>query len=252
VRQSLLAIFLLGVLAPPAFAITVDELVAKNIEARGGIDALRAIRSVKSSGKINISFGDFSLDLGMANMNERDAGVRSEAMLQGLTQVTAFDGTDGWRIDPFQGRQDAERLSDEDKKDLELQADIDGPLVDWKQKGHQVEYLGTEDMDGTEAHKLKITLKNGDIQYRFLDPEYFLEILIVNQVKRRGIESESETELGNYEKVAGVYFPFAIESGPKGGRRGQKIIIDKVETNVDIDDALFAFPKAPAAPKAKP
>lgn len=243
-HRILLVLSLLGALSPSAFAYTVDELVAKNIEARGGLEAIRAIHSVKATGQMNFSQGDFSIDLGFVSLNERDAKTRSEASLQGLTQVMAYDGKDAWRIDPFQGRRDPERLSDEDKKGLELQADIDGPLVDWKQKGHQVEYLGTEDMDGTEAHKLKITLKNGDIQYRFLDPDYFLEILIVDQVKRRGIESESETELGNYEKVAGVYWPFATASGPKGGQRGQKLTFEKIEVNVDIDDAVFAFPTA--------
>ena len=246
--RTLLAVLLLVALPPLASAasldaVSVDELVSKNIAARGGVDAIRAIRSLKSSGSMNFSNGDFSIDLSLVTMLERDAKVRSEATIQGLTQVSAYDGTDAWRIDPFQGRRDPERLSDEDKKSQELQADLDGPLVDWKQKGHQVEYLGSEDMEGTEAHKLKITLKNGDIQYRFLDPEYFLEILIVDQVKRRGIESESETELGNYEKVAGVYWPFSIESGPKGGKRGQKITLEKIEANVDLDDALFAFPK---------
>ncbi len=248
-QRTLLAALVLMALVPLASAtsqnaVSVDDLISKNIAARGGLDAIRAIRSLKSSGSMNFSNGDFSIDLGIVVMQERDAKMRMEATIQGLSQVTAYDGTDAWRIDPFQGRRDPERLSDEDKKSQELQADLDGPLVDWKKKGHQVEYLGTEDMDGTEAHKLKITLKNGDIQYRFLDPEYFLEILIVDQVKRRGIESESETELGNYEKVAGVYWPFSIESGPKGGKRGQKITLEKIETNVDLDDALFAFPQA--------
>ncbi len=241
-RPSLLVVLLLGALAPPAFAIDVDELIAKNIEARGGLAAIRAIHSVKTTGNLQFSGGGFSLELGYVYFNERDAKVRSETTLQGMTQITAFDGHDGWQVAPFQGRRDPDRMSDEDKKGMELAADLDGPLIDWKQKGHKVEYLGTEDMDGTEAHKLKITLKNGDIQYRFLDPEFFLEILIVDQVKRRGVESESETELGNYEKIAGVYWPFSLESGPKGGPRGQKITVDKLETNVDIDDALFAFP----------
>ncbi len=248
-QRTLLAALVLMALMPLGSAasqnaVSVDDLISKNIVARGGLDAIRAIRSLKSSGSLNFSNGDFSIDLDIVVMQERDAKMRMEATIQGLTQVSAYDGTDAWRIDPFQGRRDPERLSDEDKKSQELQADLDGPLVDWKQKGHQVEYLGTEDMDGTEAHKLKITLKNGDIQYRFLDPEYFLEILIVDQVKRRGIESESETELGNYEKVAGVYLPFSIESGPKGGKRGQKITLEKIETNVDLDDALFVFPQA--------
>ena len=243
-RMQLLAAMLLGACASAASALTVDELVAKNTEARGGIEAIRAIQSIKSTGKMNFSGGDFSIELGFSSLNERAAKVRTEASIQGLTQVTAYDGKDAWTINPFQGRRDPERMSAEDAKGLEVQADMDGPLVDWQSKGHKVEYLGTEDMDGTQAHKLKVTLKNGDIEYRYLDPDYFLEILIVTQSKRRGVETEMETELGNYEKVAGVYMPFAIESGPKGGQRGQKIQIEKAEANVDIDDALFAFPQA--------
>lgn len=243
-RPILLSALLYGACLPTAQALTVDELVAKNIEARGGLDALRAIRSIKSTGRLNFSGGDFSVDLGVVSYSERDAKLRMEASIQGLTQVTAYDGKDAWTINPFQGRRDPERMSAEDAKGLQVQADIDGPLVDWKQKGHTVEYLGTEDVDGTEAHKLKVSLANGDLQYRYLDPDYFLEILVVNQSKRRGVETEMETELGNYEKVAGVYIPFAQESGPKGGRRGQKILIEKAEVNVEIDDALFAFPVA--------
>ncbi len=243
VRVLLLALPMLC-LALPASALSVDELVAKNIEARGGAKAMRAVSSIRATGVMNFSGGDFNIELAFSSLNERDAKVRSEVSLQGLTQVSAYDGKDAWRIDPFQGRRDPERLSEEDSKSLQLQADLDGPLLDWQRKGHVVEYQGTEDVDGTLAHKLKIALKNGDTQYRFLDPDYFLEILVIDQVRRRGVESETETELGNYEKVEGVYFPFAIESGPKGGQRGQKISLKTVEINADIDDALFAFPAA--------
>jgi len=242
-RPTLLSLLALLALAPAAHALSVDELVAKNLEARGGVEAIRAIQSLKSTGKMNFSGGDFSVDLGMTTYAERGNKLRSEATIQGLTQVQAYNGKDGWMINPFQGRRDPERMSAEDVKSMETQADIDGPLVDWKAKGHQVEYLGTEDVDGTMAHKLKVTLKNGDIEYRYLDPDYFLEILIVSQMKRRGVESEMVTELGNYEKVAGVFIPFAQESGPKGRPRGQKVTFEKVEANVEIDDALFGFPQ---------
>ena len=230
-------------LSPAVHALSVDELVERNIEARGGIEALRAIKSIKSSGTMNFSGGDFSIELALVSLSERDGKVRSEASLQGLTQVSAYAGNEAWTIKPFQGRLDAERMSADDAKGLEVQADLDGPLVDWKQKGHQVSYLGVEDVDGTEAHKLKVQLKNGDVQYRYLDPDYFLEIRVSDQVKRRGVESETETDLGNYEKVNGVFMPFAMESGPKGGPKGQKIQIKTAEVNVDIDDSLFVFPQ---------
>lgn len=241
--RFLLSLLLFSVVSS-AHALTAEELVQKNIDARGGLEALRAINSLKTSGRLAFSQGDFSMELGYVSLARRDARLRNELSMQGLTQVTGYAGGDAWIINPFQGRRDPERISAEDAKDFEVNADLDGPLVDWREKGHRLEYLGTEDIDGTEAHKLKVTLKNGDIQYRYLDPDYFLEILVVDQMLRRGIRRELETELGNYEKVNGVYIPFAMETGPRGQPRGQKLVIEKAEPNVPMDDALFAFPQA--------
>ncbi len=133
-------------------------------------------------------------------------------------------------------------------KSLQLDADLDGPLVDYKAKGHTVEYLGTEDVDGTDAHKLKITLKNGDVRYVYLDPDYFLEIRVLDQTRIRGAQEEQETDLGDYEQVNGVYLPFSIETGPKGGPKDTQITIEKTEPNIDLDDSMFHFPPAPAKP----
>jgi hypothetical protein len=109
-----------------------------------------------------------------------------------------------------------------------------------------VTYLGTEDVEGTAAHKLKVVRKNGDVDYVYLDPDYFLEIRILSQTVQQGAKVEVETDLGDYEKVNGVYFPFSLESGDKGSTDKQKIIIEKGEANLPVDDAIFPFPK-PAA-----
>lgn len=237
-------LLLCGALATGAQAVTVDELVAKNIEAKGGIEKIKAISSLRLEGRMHYSEGSFSLDLGYAQLQKRGGKYRSETSLQGLTAVMAYDGKDAWQIQPFQGRKDPERMVADQAKNLAQQADIDGPLVDWKAKGHRVDYLGTEDVDGTLAHKLKVALADGDTQYVYLDPNYFLEIRIATLSRMRGVEFEQETEVGNYERVAGVYVPFSIESGPKGQPKNQKITIEKAEANVEIDDALFAFPAA--------
>lgn len=231
-----------ALVSSPALGVTVDELIAKNIEARGGIDKINAISSVKATGKMSFGQGDFKLDLGFAQMIKGGVGCRTEVSLQGLTAINANDTKEAWQISPFQGRRDPERASADEFKANEYCSDIAGPLVDHQAKGHKVEYQGTEDFDGTEAHKLKVSLKNGNVQYYLLDPDYFLEILVRSKVTQRGVEFESETEFGNYEQVAGVWWPFSIESGPKGQPRGQKITIEKAEVNVAIDDSLFAFP----------
>jgi len=244
VSRFLLPALLGALFAVPAQAITADELIAKNIEAHGGLDKMRAIQSLKLEGRLQISGEGFSVELGYAQLQKRGGKYRNEAALQGLTAITAWDGKDAWQVQPFQGRKDPEKLAVDQAKALAQQADIDGPLVDWRGKGHKVEYMGTEDVDGTAAHKLKISLADGDTEYVYLDPDHFLEIRTSVLTTVRGVESEQENDLGNYERVAGVYLPFSIESGPKGQAKGQKTTIEKAEANLALDDTLFAYPAA--------
>jgi hypothetical protein len=219
---------------------TVDALVAKNIEAKGGADALRAVKSIRFQGKMLLNEGQ--LELAYVQIKKIPGEIRTEASLQGMTVVQAYNGTEGWKISPFGGRKDPEKMSTDDAKSLVEDAEIDGPLVDWQAKGSTVEYLGPEDVDGTLAHKLKVVRKNGDVSYVYLDPDYFLEIRIVTQRIEQGAQVEVETDLGDYEKIGGVFFPFSIEAGPKGSTDKQKIILEKAEVNVPVDDSVFKFP----------
>jgi hypothetical protein len=219
---------------------TLDELVAKNIAAKGGADALRALQSLKLTGKMLINEGQ--IQLAYTETKKRPADIRTEETLQGMTAIDAYDGKEGWRIYPFQGRKDPEKMSTDDAKPLIEDAEIDGPLVDWKAKGSALEYLGTEDVDGTQAYKIKVVRKNGDVNFVYLDPDYFLEIRILTQRLRHGAQEEVETDIGDYEKIGGVFVPFSFESGRKGDPDKQKIIIEKAEANIPVDDGIFRFP----------
>jgi hypothetical protein len=219
---------------------TVQQLVARNIEAKGGAAALRDLQSVRLMGKMLVQEGQ--IQLSYMQVKKRPDEVRSEASLQGMTQIEAYDGKEGWKISPFFGRKDPERMSADDVKALVEDAEIDGPLVDWQAKGNTIEYLGTEDVDGTPAHKVKVTRKNGDVSFVYLDPDHFLEIRVLTQRTRHGAYEEVETDLGDYEKAGGVFVPTSIEFGRKGGPDKQRIIIDKVEANVPVDDTIFHFP----------
>jgi hypothetical protein len=219
-------------LSSPARAVTADELIAKNIQARGGLDKLHAINSLHTEGKFRLGGG---LEAKTETFGTADK-VRFEFTLQGLTAINAWDGQQGWAISPFQGRRDPQKTTADDNKQLVEAADILGPLVDYKAKGNKVEYLGTEDIDGTDAHKLRVTRKNGDSVVIYLDPDQFLEIRMVTHDMIRGQEQVQTTDLGEYEKVDGVYFPF---------EQGQ-IHIEKAEANGTIDPQIFAFPTAAA------
>ena len=229
-RVCLLLAGLAG-LAATASAITADELIAKNLAAHGGADKLKAITSMHSEGKLRLGGG---LEAKIESFQLGSEKMRFEFTLQGLTGVNAWDGKEGWAIQPFQGRKDPQKTTLDDNKQLIYGADIAGPLVDYKAKGNKVEYLGTEDIDGTDAYKLRVTRKTGDSQVIYLDPDSYLEIRTVDHVMIRGQEQVQTTDLGEYEKVDGVYFPFEM---------GQ-IHIEKAETNKPIDAAMFSFPTA--------
>ena len=222
-----------------AHAMTADELISKNLAARGGLEKIHAIKTLKFEGKLRFG-GQFELTFAL--YQKAPDSSRSEASLQGLTAVQAWDGKDAWQISPFQGRKDPEKMTADDAKALADDAPIGGPLVDWQARGSKVDYLGTEDVDGTDAHKLKVTLKNGDIDIVYLDPDQFLEIRTVAQRTVRGTRVESVSDYGDYEQVDGVYFPFSISTENKAEGGIQQTTIEHAEANTPMADALFAFP----------
>jgi hypothetical protein len=249
--RRITAILLMVLAAPTVLAYTADELAARNVAAKGGLEKLHAIQSLRLSGKLLINGG--ALELGYVALVKRPGSIRYEALLQGLTQVQAYDGTQAWQINPFQGRKDPEKLSVDDAKGLgEDAVDFTGPLVDYKAKGYTLDYLGTEDVDGTEAHKLRVKRPNGDLIYVYLDPEYFLEIRTVNRRIEHGVPNETVTDYGDYENVAGVYFPFEQATGSKGSSERQRVLFEKAEANVTAADTQFQFPATrPGATQTK-
>jgi hypothetical protein len=236
--------------APAAFPFTAAELAAKNVEAKGGLEKLRAIKSLRLEGKILVN--NDTLELASVTQVQPPGSIRYEVAIQGLTQVQAYDGRQAWQINPFQGRKDPERLSADDAKGMgEDAADFAGPLVDYEAKGYKLDYLGTEDLDGSPALKLRVSRPNGDITFVYLDPDQFLDVRTVNRRVEHGVPHETITDYGDYEKVAGVYLPFAQDSWTKGATDHQKTQIEKAEANVTIDDGAFHFPTTASAAPAK-
>jgi outer membrane lipoprotein-sorting protein len=230
-----------------ASAQTVDELIKKNLDAKGGVQKVKAIKSVKLTAKI-IQQG---LEIPLVIQQKRPRFVRVDVTFQGKSQTMAYDGESGWKTDPFQGNPDPEKIAGDDLKEAEEQADLDGALVDYKEKGHKVELAGKEDMEGTPVYKLKLTLKNGDVRNIYLDAENYLELKVNLKRKTPGGEIEVDQYVGNYKPVNGVMFPFSIETKVKGQTANQ-ITIDKIEMDVAIDDSLFKMPaKPPEKPKAE-
>jgi hypothetical protein len=248
--RDLLAALLLGGAAIPAAAQDAQSLIAKNLEARGGDAALSAIRSIRFVGR-SIFPGDFEVSYQETRARlGAEAADRVDMTVQGLDLVQAYDGRGGgWRINPFQGRKDAEKMSADEVRAVADGALIEGPLLASRHDGSRVEYLGRDDFDGTLAYKLKVTQKDGDEFTYWLDPDTFLEIKVEERRKLRGAEQTNETELGDYEKVAGVYFPMSVESWAQGqNNQRQRTIIASGEANPQVSPDLFAEPGGPATP----
>jgi hypothetical protein len=248
--RHVFAALLLGGAAIPAIAQDAQSLISKNLEARGGEAPLSAIKSLRFKGR-TILPGDFELAFEETQAQVGDASAsRTDLTVQGLDLVQAYDGHgDGWRINPFQGRKDAEKMSPDEVRAIADSSTIEGPLLASRHDGSRVDYLGREDFDGTDAYKLKVTQKDGDEYTYWLDPDTFLEIKVEERRKIRGAEQTGETELGDYEKVAGFYFPMSVESWSQGqDNQRQRTIIASGEANPQVAADFFAEPGGPPTP----
>lgn len=244
-RHSVIVLIAVSCLSVFALAQTAEELVSKNIQAKGGFEKIKAITSVRMTGKLEGS--DFKAD--QWHESKRPNLIRESMSLQGMTAVKAYDGSNGWQIQPFGGHKDPELMGEDDLRNLLLDADFDGPLVDYKEKGNTVEYLGHDEVEGDDTLRLKVTLKNGDIIYYFMDPETNLEIRMEVQQFIRGSIRETVVEPGSYKAVGGVMFPFSISRRSKNSPRAETTTLEKIELNVAIPDSDFELPASLKATK---
>lgn len=242
---AVVLVFLFGVVTS---AQGVDDVIKKYVEARGGYKNLKALKSIKMTGKY-LAQGFEAPFLFRA---KRPNFLRIEITIQGQSIIQAYDGKNDWWIFPFQGITEAQAMPEDRAKDFIARADMDGALVDYEKKGHTVELMGKEDVEGTEAYKLKVTLKNDRVFYVYIDAENYLELKILTTIKRQGNEYEVHSYSGNYKEINGIMFPHSIED-KIGDAGNEQIVIEKIELNTDIDDAIFKMPekKAEAQPTEK-
>lgn len=237
-KAVVLALFSYTILAS---AQTVDDIVAKNIQAQGGLAKFKAIQSMRVTG----NFDAGGMQLGFTQVYKRPMKSRLDASIQGMTLTHAYDGQNGWQINPFGGSGTPEPLGADDLKQIQEDADFEGPLVDYKQKGNTVHLMGKENIEGADAYHLQVILKNGDVRNLYIDANTFLVAKMAGKTVVQGTEVEMETKFTDYREVQGIKFPFSIDQHTSDGQfPGQKITFQKVEVNLPVEDSFF---KAPAA-----
>jgi len=251
-KKFSMVVALAAAFAFPAAAQTADEIVAKAIAARGGIEKLKSVRTEKITGQITLgpdAQGPFSVQ------RERPHKMRMEMTIQGQIILRIFNGSAGWQINPFQfqGSKEVHSLRPDELKNIAEEADFEGPLVNWREKGNQVESMGLEKVGGRDAYHLKVTEKNGIVQNLWFDAETFRQIKW-ESVRGSGDQSiDVQSFFSDFRDVGGLTEPFVIDSGLVGKDPGQKIVIGRIELNLPMDNSLFTPPvEAPPATDSKP
>jgi hypothetical protein len=268
------------------------QIVEKNVAARGGLQAWRAVQTmtlagklgaggnqratlqVPTSGQVSASAGRPSrpvlpqrpvdeVQLPFVMQLRRPRKLRFELQFNGQTAVQVFDGTNGWKLRPFLGRRVVEPYSADEMKTTSMQADLDGPLVDYAAKGTQIELAGMDQVEGRGTYKLKLTLKGGEAMHVWIDAQTFLEVKMEGQPRRLdGVDHPVEVYLRDYRPVNGLQVPFLLETrvlpvvktalGLKDPPvPPERTIIDRVVVNPKLDEALFSKPEVAVASNAK-
>jgi Outer membrane lipoprotein-sorting protein len=261
---------------PPA-KLTAAQIVEKNVAARGGLQAWRAVQSMSWSGKMDAGGGDSVarsrnyvmerrhhptkaelMEKKNAEKDEANKQVRLPFVMEmkrprksrveiefaGKTAIQVYDGTNGWKLRPFLNRNDVEPFTAEELKSEEAKSDLDGPLVDYAAKGTKVELEGSEPVEGRNTYKLKLTMKNGTVQYVWIDAENFLDVKVEGTPRRMdGKMHNVSIYQRDFRSVQGVMVPFTLETVVDGYHETHKMVIEKVAVNPKLDDALFAKPR---------
>jgi len=238
---SLLLLFATGLSAQ-----TLDQVIAKNLEAKGGLAAIRSVKSARMVGKMSTQGIDMPFEVEWKRPNK----VRSEFTMQGMTGIQAYDGKNAWMIMPFTGNSDPQPIPSEQVKSVAEMADFDGPLVDWQKKGHKAELLGKEMVEGTQAFKIRLTLASGDVQTIYIDADQYLEIKQDVKAKYGDQEIEAETLIGGYKKVGPLVLAHSMETRVRGSEGSRTITFDEIALDVPLDDSVFEMPAKAATPPA--
>ena len=223
--------------------LTAAQVVERNISARGGLQAWRTVKTLSMSGKLDAG-GKQKVQLPFVLEMERNRKTRLELQFNGQTAVQVYDGTNGWKLRPFLNRRDVEPYTPDELKAASMQADIDGPLVDYVAKGTKVELEGAQQVDGHDAFNLKLTLKTGQVQHIWVDAQTFLDVKVEGTPRRLdGRFHAVATYPRDYRSVNGLMIPYVNETAVEGIRQTEKILVEKVIVNPKIEDSHFSKPR---------
>lgn len=245
-KPRLFSITLLLLWPLSAAAQTADEIVKKVLDARGGVQKIKAVQSERVSGRVSFAHGmegTFVVEL------KRPLKMRVEISVEGRKIIRVYDGkSSGWMVNPFLENKGVEPLPPEELRNISDESDFDGPLVDYKAKGNQIEFAGKEMLDDKPVYRLKLTNKNGDVRSYFFDASSFLLLKWEGTRKSGDQEIPWESFFSDFHEVEGLRYPFRIDQGSPGTEIKQTLTSEKIEIDPQLDDSRFSKPVPPEAP----
>ena len=244
---KLTATLLLTLTATGLFAGELEDILKANYEAKGGLAKLKATKTMKMVGKIVLQGGAMEVGIKIAVKSDK---MHTAASIQGMDILSAINGDDAWMVNPMTGSTDPQDIPEAQIKTLKEQMDLNGPLVGYEEEGAKVEYMGKEDVEGTECYKLKHTNKDGKETTLYLDTESAVEIkMVAKSQDLGGTDFVAHTYLSDYQEVDGVMIPFGVTTKNEQGMVMMEMVIEKFERNVEIDDSIFVRPKVAEKPE---
>jgi outer membrane lipoprotein-sorting protein len=241
-----------GTASPQAPAkLTAAQIVEKNVSAKGGLQAWRAVQTISFSGKMDAG-GKAKAQLPFVLEKKRPGKTRVELAFANDTAVQVYDGVNGWKLRPYLGRREVEPYSPQELKSAAFESDLDGPLVDYATKGNKVELEGVEKVENHDAYKLKLTMKGGQVQRIWVDAETFLDVKVEGTPRRMdGKMRPVWIYLRDYKDVNGLMIPYVSETEVQGYKVTHKMIIESVVLNPKLEDSLFTKPSPQPQTQAK-
>ena len=220
---------------------TADQIIERYIAARGGLSKIRGIKTLRQRAYVNAGAGRE----GVATREMKKPGkIRFELTVQGRTAAYIVNGDRGWGVNPFEKDLTPKPLPADVIMDAKEQADIEGPLVDWKAKGHKLELVGREPLDGRDVYKLKLDLKSGGSRYEYIDSQTFYQVRSDSTRKTSTGTVTIQTKFADFKKTSGIVFPRKIDVQAENRPNKLHLELDRVEVNPNLADSRFEL--APA------